>query len=1008
MKIKIKSKNKKVQQTPYYSPVFINTGEKEPRSALITRMMIKVFLVCLCASGLGLTLAQVYRVPVSASAVILTCFTSVILFNVGLIFFKKRAVLIPILAISVFDILILDKSEEIVHDVSMFITHMLYTLDSRLLSTAKFAFYSRSYLENWTNQESIATVFLVICVVLSYIFAVGARSRFIGLMLILTVFLLTPAFSAEIAGFVPGMIILIMGMVGIYSAWVAHAWENSNGIHQINYSNKDGINELGGTSKDYKKAISEEKKKSKKSENSNTSNTSQKNEPFYKITPGRLPFFYKYSYNAIVAGFLAGVSVLIAVSAVPAAVKFDYNTIIQAVKDFPVKVPNSIQRFFKYNFSSINDNGFFPGISKNISTGINMGKPPSGNIPIIRISVENDSEKLYLRGGIGIDLNGGEWTIVKDSDEYRQLVELLKDFSPELEYHVFRQKRQYINNLDPYSRDNSNPFGVQDIKVEYLAKTGFLLLPMSPYYTDFKSNSNYTYHGDTFIRPNGKISSTTFDTLYPKTNNMDFLYNEYRNVILNGAYGLYMDEDGNPVEPDYLYDDITWNFPSDRDPTTREYNEKIIQYRDLINAVYMDIPDNEIANIDRLLGEIGFAPRVEFPEFTPNPNPLIDDIIDESQAIIDPDASWGDYDTGFTNKYAQIFHTSAGNIDAMSAARVVDEYLRTRYAYSLKTDNSSAESGGNTTIGNFLFETKKGHCAMYASSMTLAMRRLGLPTRYVTGLVTVAREGEESDFGYEYAMAERDFHAWVEVYFEDLGWVPFDPTGGANGNDGGNVTIVDVPGTQTVTAVVTTAVTPPMSSPPTSAATTAPSSAATSAVTTTESEGSTAVSNPINVKLILIIAGSILAVCAVVFGCVTFFKRLNKAEESKLTRFRNGGKDGGDFNKTAEEMYRFMFKLLKYKGIRTTKGEPPLDFGRRVDSAFSEAAEGEVPFAESSPLSDVMPIFEKLEFSDGQTDENILTKEEYDSLYKYVSALYEKVISESRVGERLVRKYNMN
>ena len=57
----------------------------------------------------------------------------------------------------------------------------------------------------------------------------------------------------------------------------------------------------------------------------------------------------------------------------------------------------------------------------------------------------------------------------------------------------------------------------------------------------------------------------------------------------------------------------------------------------------------------------------------------------------------------------------------------------------------------------------------------MMLRSQGVPSRYVEGYLP----GRESDT--EPGQLEVDksaAHAWVEVWFNDIGWIPFDPTPG--------------------------------------------------------------------------------------------------------------------------------------------------------------------------------------------------------------------------------------
>lgn len=72
----------------------------------------------------------------------------------------------------------------------------------------------------------------------------------------------------------------------------------------------------------------------------------------------------------------------------------------------------------------------------------------------------------------------------------------------------------------------------------------------------------------------------------------------------------------------------------------------------------------------------------------------------------------------------------------------------------------------------FLLESREGYCTYFATAFVLLARAEGLPARYVQGFcVPVNGRGETMVYSN---MA----HAWPEVYFEGIGWIPFEPTPG--------------------------------------------------------------------------------------------------------------------------------------------------------------------------------------------------------------------------------------
>ena len=71
---------------------------------------------------------------------------------------------------------------------------------------------------------------------------------------------------------------------------------------------------------------------------------------------------------------------------------------------------------------------------------------------------------------------------------------------------------------------------------------------------------------------------------------------------------------------------------------------------------------------------------------------------------------------------------------------------------------------------------RQGYCEFYASTMAVLLRSAGIPARIAYGFLP----GERGANGVEVVGAWLA-HWWVEVYFPDVGWIEFDPTGGGVG-----------------------------------------------------------------------------------------------------------------------------------------------------------------------------------------------------------------------------------
>jgi transglutaminase-like putative cysteine protease len=111
---------------------------------------------------------------------------------------------------------------------------------------------------------------------------------------------------------------------------------------------------------------------------------------------------------------------------------------------------------------------------------------------------------------------------------------------------------------------------------------------------------------------------------------------------------------------------------------------------------------------------------------------------------------------------------TSGESGYFRKVKAVETYLRTNYLYSLKP--GIAEDGNQ--LHYFLFTSKKGYCSYFAFAMALMARSIGIPARVAVGFY-VDPSMEVLNF---YEVRAFQAHAWVEVWFGDLGWIEFDPT----------------------------------------------------------------------------------------------------------------------------------------------------------------------------------------------------------------------------------------
>jgi transglutaminase-like putative cysteine protease len=101
----------------------------------------------------------------------------------------------------------------------------------------------------------------------------------------------------------------------------------------------------------------------------------------------------------------------------------------------------------------------------------------------------------------------------------------------------------------------------------------------------------------------------------------------------------------------------------------------------------------------------------------------------------------------------------------------VQSWLRANTRYNL---DIPAETPGVDAVDNFLFGSREGFCEVIASSMVVMLRSQGIPSRIVVGF----GPGERNPLTGYYEVRESDAHAWVEVLYPNVGWIPYDPTFG--------------------------------------------------------------------------------------------------------------------------------------------------------------------------------------------------------------------------------------
>ena len=107
------------------------------------------------------------------------------------------------------------------------------------------------------------------------------------------------------------------------------------------------------------------------------------------------------------------------------------------------------------------------------------------------------------------------------------------------------------------------------------------------------------------------------------------------------------------------------------------------------------------------------------------------------------------------------------NIDGYYAkATAIRDYL-SDFTYTLSPEVVPDDSD----FVDFFLQTKQGYCTYFASAMVIMARSAGIPARYVQGFYV-----PEHLFATPVYLTGENAHAWAELYFDGIGWIPFDAT----------------------------------------------------------------------------------------------------------------------------------------------------------------------------------------------------------------------------------------
>lgn len=131
-------------------------------------------------------------------------------------------------------------------------------------------------------------------------------------------------------------------------------------------------------------------------------------------------------------------------------------------------------------------------------------------------------------------------------------------------------------------------------------------------------------------------------------------------------------------------------------------------------------------------------------------------------------------------------------------AAALKMYFTREFPYTMSPGTTPRD---RDAVEYFLTEQRRGFCAHFASSSTLLLRHMGIPARYVEGYCIqiddlAEAEAVSADIS-DWYIGDRDLsetglvtvnvtdgssHAWVEIYLDGYGWIPYEMTPPAFGD----------------------------------------------------------------------------------------------------------------------------------------------------------------------------------------------------------------------------------
>ncbi len=397
------------------------------------------------------------------------------------------------------------------------------------------------------------------------------------------------------------------------------------------------------------------------------------------------------------------------------------------------KKVNSAYNYFRNKF----DYEAFDYFSLSASSGFgDRNSLLGGRVRLDRTNVlrVTTNKRIYLRGVSKDVYTGNRWinSVEGVSLADQELDALYNDTDEMLEGIGLLTNEEDF--LDKYFEENP-------ITVTFLnLKTKSLFIPPKISELDFISDTINVYMNDT-----GDYSSE-------KRLTKDFIYNmksyvpkigteEFENVLRRSKKGLYSE---------YLLEIVYPTYFSARTDSAEEAGENTQSEQGEFIILRIDRPSESDIYRDRRQEKLQMLKErsdLIYKKYLQIPDELPQRVKDLAASLVVSEVN--DYDK----------------------AKAIERYVAGKYVYNLDVRSTPRN---RDFVDYFLFDQQEGYCSYFASAMTILARCAGLPARYVEGYMLPPEPTE--DRRDMYIVTNMQAHAWVEIYFEGYGWLPFEPT----------------------------------------------------------------------------------------------------------------------------------------------------------------------------------------------------------------------------------------